>query len=180
MRLAAYVLGFVLSSTSVHAAELYGRVVGVTDGDTITLLDSANAQHDIRLFAIDSPETSCHHKRPSPQAEQCVEHGQEFGKTAKRSLSELVYGRDVRVELKPGNSYGRKIGTVWVGATDANLMQVARGMAWHYRKYAERGQGPVEFAQYARAEQGARSSGSGLWADSNPVAPWDYRNAVRQ
>jgi len=38
------------------AEELYGLVVGVSDGDTITVLDDSRQQHSIRLMGIDAPE----------------------------------------------------------------------------------------------------------------------------
>ena len=165
----------VLFASVAHGQELLGRVVGVTDGDTLTVLDAHNVQHEIRLASIVSPETSCHQRPPSQYAEQCVESGQAFGKAAKHSLSDLVYGRDVMVVLQPGESYGRKIGTVWIGPIDTSLMQVARGYAWHYKQYAKRYQSAADLAQYSNAEQMARNQRLGLWAGAAPIAPWVYR-----
>jgi len=169
----------VLFFSVAHGQELLGRVVGVTDGDTLTVLDTRNVQHEIRLAAIDSPETSCHQRRPSQYAEQCVEKGQAFGKAAKKSLSDLAYGRDVMVVLQPGDSYGRKIGIVWVGPIDTSLMQVTRGHAWHYKQYAKRYQSAADLAQYSNAEQVARNQRLGLWADAAPIEPWVYRREKR-
>lgn len=180
MRYVFVILSLLFVTTASGQEVLSGRVVGVTDGDTLTVLDANNRQHEIRLFAIDSPETTCHHRQPSIYNDQCVEHGQPFGKAAKRSLSELTYGRGVKVKLQPGESYGRKIGTVWVDSVDANLQQVARGYAWHYKRYAARGQTDIEFAQYSNTEKMARSQRYGLWADPSSVEPWDYRHSGRQ
>ena len=103
---------------SAMAATLVGRVVGVADGDTVTVLDSANQQFKIRLAGIDAPE-----KR------------QAFGQRSKQSLSVMVMGRDVRVEYQGRDRYGRIVGKVLVEGMDARLAQVRSGMAWHYKKY---------------------------------------------
>lgn len=164
-------------SLSASGESIIGEVVGVTDGDTLTLLNGANRQIEIRLFAIDSPETSCHAHKPSRRDVECVERGQPFGKAAKRSLSEMAFGKMARVVLQPGDSYGRLIGTVWVDGVDVNAMQVARGYAWHYQYYARKGQTHAEFNQYQQAEEHARNQRVGLWADAAPVEPWNYRKA---
>lgn len=39
-----------------EADTLHGRVVGVSDGDTVTVLDEYNKQNKIRLSGIDAPE----------------------------------------------------------------------------------------------------------------------------
>lgn len=172
-------MSFAAVSNSVGAEELFGKVVGVTDGDTITILDNSNREHQVRLFAIDSPETSCHQKRPSASDDACVEHGQPFGKAAKRSLSDLVYGRDVKVVLQRGESYGRAIGTIWVvgGGVNANLEQVRRGMAWHYKRYAAKEQTPADYDAFDQAENSARRGRVGLWSSAgDAVAPWEYRH----
>jgi endonuclease YncB( thermonuclease family) len=160
-----------------HADTLFGTVVGVTDGDTITLLDGDKVQHTIRLFAIDSPETSCHAKTPSTYDDACVEQSQPFGRAAKKSLSDLVFGKQVNVELQPGSSYSREIGTVWVKNINANLEQVKRGYAWMYRQYAKRGLFPDEYKEMEQAEHEAQEHGLGLWSDSRPTPPWDYRHS---
>ena len=140
------------------ADTLTGRVIGVADGDTITVLDAANVQHKIRLSGIDCPEKS-----------------QPYGQAAKQSMSDQVYDRQVSVETSKIDRYGRQIGKVLIGGVDANLEQLKRGLAWHYKKY-EREQPPEDRATYAGAEIEARGAGRGLWADPAPVAPWDWRH----
>lgn len=168
---------FCLSLISLaDAATLTGHVVGVTDGDTITVLDENNQTHEVRLSNIDAPETSCHQRKPS-NSDTCTETSQPFGKAAKQSLSAILYDRDVRVNLEHGQSYGRAVGTVYVNTLDANLEQIRKGYAWHYLQYAQRQQDVNTFNQYQKAEQAARTNHIGLWKDSNPVAPWDYRHA---
>jgi endonuclease YncB( thermonuclease family) len=173
--LTAFVLSVMVVNDS-QAETLFGRVVGISDGDTLTVLDGENKQHVIRLFAIDAPETSCHSKNESVKDELCVEHGQPFGKASKKSLSNLVFGKEVNVEIQPGDSYGREIGTVWAANINANLEQVRRGYAWMYRQYAKRGLLPEEYREMEEAEQKAKENNLGLWSEGRAVPPWDYRH----
>ncbi len=176
-----------ISVNTVFANELVldGLVVGVTDGDTLTVLDTNKQQHEIRLAAIDSPETSCHARRPGAWDDRCVEQGQPFGHSAKQSLSSLVFNKTVHVVLQPAvygslkadSSYGREIGTVFVDGVDANLLQVTRGYAWHYTQFASKWQSRAEYNQYAAAEDSARNRHMGLWANNSPIPPWNYRHS---
>lgn len=153
--IAALLLVFVASCTL--AETIIGRVIGVADGDTITVLDAANQQHKIRLAGIDCPEKN-----------------QPYGQAAKQSMSDQVFGRDVRVESDKHDRYGRVVGKVLIGGTDANLEQLRRGLAWHYKKYQNE-QPLDDRIAYTQAEDAARGSGIGLWSDPAPVAPWDWR-----
>lgn len=140
-----------------YAENLTGRVVAVADGDTITVLDNNNNQYKIRLAGIDAPEKK-----------------QAFGNMSKKSLSDLVYGKEVNVDWQKQDRYGRIVGKVLVSGTDANLEQVNRGMAWFYRKY----QNELvlnDRLDYLHAEESAKSSRIGLWTDNQPTAPWDFR-----
>jgi len=153
---------FILLATGAHADTLTGRVVGVADGDTLTVLDATNTQHKIRLSGIDSPEK----KQP-------------FGQVCKQSLSDLAYGRTVAVEANKLDRYGRMIGKVLVDGEDVNLEQVRRGCGWHYKQYQNE-QVLDDRLAYNAAEESARASRVGLWADRDPVAPWEWRKARRQ
>lgn len=160
------------------AGEFQGRVVAVSDGDTITVLDASNTQVVVRLANIDAPETSCH-QHSEVAAEACIEVSQSFGKASKKSLSSLVFGKSVRVVTIEGphaTSYGRAVGTVFVADLDANLEQVRRGYAMHYATYANHQQSPELFTAYADAERAARAAAAGLWADKSPVPPWEFRH----
>lgn len=161
-RMMALVITLVAGISSAALADtLTGKVVGVTDGDTITVLDGLQTQHKIRLAGIDCPEKS-----------------QPFGPSAKQSLSDLVFGRSVSVDWQKQDRYGRILGKVLVGGQDANLEQVRRGWSWHYKKY-EREQEPGDRVTYAEAEIEARLARRGLWADSEPIPPWDWRKSRR-
>jgi endonuclease YncB( thermonuclease family) len=140
------------------AAELRGRVVGVADGDTITVLDAGHEQVKVRLNGIDAPES-----------------GQAFGQVSKANLSRLVFGQDVVVQWTKSDRYGRRLGTVMVGALNANLEQLRAGLAWYYRAYASDVPAALRLS-YDAAESEAKAAKRGLWHDMAPIAPWDYRS----
>jgi endonuclease YncB( thermonuclease family) len=140
------------------AATIEGRVVGVADGDTITVLDSTNTQHKIRLAGIDAPEK----KQP-------------YGQRSKQSLSDLVFDKQVMVETDKRDKYKREVGKVLVGGMDANLEQVSRGFAWHYKAYY-REQSTNDRKLYSAAENEGRAARRGLWADADPMPPWEFRH----
>ena len=90
----------------------------------------------------------------------------------------MVFSKRVIVEYDKQDRYGRTLGKVLVGGRDACLEQVRAGLAWHY-KYYENEQSPEDRRAYAQAEVEARAARRGLWADANPVPPWDFRNGRR-
>lgn len=157
------------------AAELSGRVVAISDGDTITVLDNAKTQHKIRLMGIDAPEKA-----------------QPFGNRSKQNLSYLVYDKPVSVEWTKHDRYGRIVGKVMVSSSDtcpeareecakgldAGLAQITAGLAWHYKQYAKE-QTPEDRERYAFAEKEAKAKRAGLWRDKNPVPPWGWRHQRR-
>ncbi|WP_157236173.1 thermonuclease family protein [Chitiniphilus shinanonensis] len=140
---------------------LSGRVVGVADGDTLTLLDDSLHEHKVRLAYVDAPEKA-----------------QAYGSAAKLRLSALVYGRAVRAEVIEVDRYQRAVARIWQDGQDINLMMLREGFAWHYRQYT-RTQSDAEFAQYQDAETAARAEHMGLWQGQRPQAPWDYRHNRR-
>lgn len=144
------------------AEQVIGRVVGVTDGDTLKLLTSEHNQLVIRIGGIDAPE-----------------RGQPFGAVAKKRLSELAYQREAVAECRKSDRYGRLICTVLVDQKDVGLKMVNDGLAWHFKRYA-REQPVVEAEIYAGAEAEARRHRKGLWRDREPIAPWDWRTGLRQ
>jgi endonuclease YncB( thermonuclease family) len=147
-----------LLAPPVFAEALAGKVVGVSDGDTITLLDALKTQHKIRLAGIDAPEKA-----------------QAFGQRSKEHLSDSVFGKQVVVEYTKTDKYGRLVGKVLVNSVDANLEQIKSGLAWHYKEYAGE-QSVVDRTRYAQAEISAKSSGVGLWRDPKPMPPWEWRH----
>lgn len=143
-----------------HAAAgnvLNGRVVGVSDGDTITVLDGTKTQHRIRLVGIDAPEKA-----------------QAFGEKSKQSLSNMVFGKEISVLWDKRDRYDRILGKVLMPWGDVNLAQVEDGMAWHYKRYMN-DQSMKDQLAYDDAERTARRLKKGLWADAVPTPPWDWR-----
>lgn len=128
-----------------------GKVISVTDGDTIGILVD-NSQVKIRLNGIDAPEAH-----------------QAFGTKAKQFVSDAVHGRTVEVATFGKDQYGRTLGDVLFedGTTLAQKL-VAAGLAWHYKEYSSD-------QTLARLENEARAAKVGLWSDPDPVAPWDFR-----
>lgn len=140
-----------------HAYELEGKVVGISDGDTITVLDSSNKQFKVRLKGIDAPEK----KQP-------------FGTKSKQSLSGMIYMKQVTIEWNKFDRFDRILGKVRLGETDINLEQIDRGMAWYYKKY-QSDLNIDDRLRYLDAEERAKDLKKGLWVDQKPVAPWNYR-----
>lgn len=136
--------------------DLTGRVVRIADGDTVSILDHSNTQHKVRLYGIDTPERD-----------------QPFGKAAKKALAQLIDEKTVGVVIVTTDSYGREVGTLYSDGVNINVAMVASGYAWWYQYFA-----PHEHA-LQEAQRQARAQGLGLWAEPQPVAPWDWRRNKR-
>jgi endonuclease YncB( thermonuclease family) len=154
----------------VTLADVSGRVVAVTDGDTIKVLDADNTEHKVRLTGIDAPE-----------------RGQPYGTASRNHLAAMVADKQVKVESSKSDRYGRLLGKVWVQPGDCpscgktlntNHAQILAGMAWWYRYYA-REQSPEDRGRYESAEDEAKARKWGLWADSKPINPYDWRKGKR-
>lgn len=157
-RLIAALLLSIVCAAPAFAVQWSGIIVGVADGDTLTLLDANRIQHRIRLDGIDAPER----KQP-------------FGQRSRESLTELAKGRTAIADCPKTDRYGRAVCHVRVDGVDVAFAQLKRGFAWHYLKYAHEQQ-PAMRRLYERAEREARAGRNGLWSDSAPTAPWDYRH----
>lgn len=152
MKKTVFVLVLIVAVLQVFSAEILGRVVGVSDGDTITILDEMDkGRFRIRLYGIDCPEKK-----------------QAYGNKAKQFLASLVYGKRVSVRFSSIDRYGRILGRVYLSGKDINLAMISAGLAWHYVKYDNN-------IRYSDAEKKARSAGLGLWSDRSPVPPWVFR-----
>lgn len=162
MRCPIALLFLTLFSLSAAADTLVGRVVGLADGDTVTVLDAQQAQHKIRLAGIDAPEK-----------------GQAYGNVSKQSLSDLVFNKTVSVDWHKVDRYGRKVGKILIDGLDANLEQVKRGQSWHYKEYAKE-QSSEDQVRYAEAETQARLDKRGLWNEPEPIPPWAWRKMKRE
>jgi len=151
-----------LLSANAYAETIFGRVVSIADGDTVTVLDATNTQWKVRLMGIDAPEK----KMP-------------FGQSSKENLSDLVFKKQVSVTYSKQDRYGRTVGKIIVNGIDANLEQIKAGMAWHYKQY-QKEQSPDERESYADAEELARAERKGLWLDAEPTPPWEWRQEQKK
>ena len=152
-------LGTLLLLTAIlaTASELRGVVVGVTDGDTITVLDDSRKQHKVRLAGIDAPEKH-----------------QAFANGSRQYLSSLAFKKQATLDCYKTDQYKRQVCRVWVAGKDIALAQVQAGLAWHYKRF-QKEQTLAERATYARAEADARASRLGFWQPDRPVPPWEFR-----
>jgi endonuclease YncB( thermonuclease family) len=132
------------------------RVTGIKDGDTIEILTGARKSMTVRLHGIDAPEKS-----------------QPFSQKSKENLSKLIYGKQVRLYTYGNDRYGRLIADVFIDTINVNYLQVAVGLAWHYKQYSD-----DETLAYLQEQ--ARRQKLGLWQEADPVAPWQYRKNKRK
>lgn len=145
-------LALLLLTASATAQIVTGRVVGVSDGDTITvLMPPENQRVKVRLEAIDSPEL-----------------GQPYGKAAKQAMSDLVFGKDVTLRLTGLDRYQRTLAVVAVGNTVVNVAMVQMGLAWRYDYHSK-------YPVLEAAQNEAAANHRGLWAAPMPVPPWAWR-----
>lgn len=138
-----------------------GRVIGITDGDTFTLLDADKRRLKIRLNGPDAPE-----------------HDQDFGRVSKDYLSELIFGKVVTVSWRKVDRNHRPVAIVSLGSTDVGLDLLRAGLAWYFTRY-ERDVPVSKRGLYADAEKEARAAKRGLWQQPNPVPPWEWRAQKR-
>ena len=148
----------VLLSFQTQAADLTGRVIGISDGDTFTLLTPDKQQVKIRLAEIDAPES-----------------GQPYGNKSKQALSGLIFSKDVRVVIQTTDRYGRTVGRPYVGSLDICEEMVRMGAAWAYREYLiDKG--------LLTLESDARSGKRGVWglSEAQNMPPWEWRQSGGQ
>lgn len=150
-----FVFALFLTSLPAFSADLTCRVVGVSDGDTLTCLTQEKRQVKVRLAQIDAPEKA-----------------QPFGQRSKQALSDLVFSQQVMLERETTDRYGRMVAKVIKDGHDINLDMVRAGMAWVYDQYAHD-------QNYFAEQEAARTARAGLWADENPVRPSEWRNGGR-
>ena len=130
------------------------RCVGITDGDTITVLVGADRKK-IRLEGVDAPE-----------------RGQPFSNRSRQFISSLVSNREVRILPREQDRYGRLVARVRVDDLDLSLELVRAGLAWHYKRYSSD-------PGLAAAELQARTERLGLWSLTAPVPPWEVKRRSR-
>jgi endonuclease YncB( thermonuclease family) len=136
---------------------IQGKVVGITDGDTLTILMDSK-QYKIRLAEIDTPERN-----------------QPYGSKAKDVLSDLVFNKEVKAEVQDVDRYGRYVARIYVGELDVSREMVRLGAAWVYRQY-------LRDKSLLEVEAGAKVAKRGLWSlpEAQKIPPWEWRRGARQ
>ena len=142
-----------LSVSAAWAETVTVHVVGVQDGDTITVLTASKDSYRVRLVEIDAPES-----------------GQPYGARAKQALSGLVFDKRVVIDVQGTDTYGRRLGRVSLGNLDVNAEMIRTGHAWAYREY-------LTDAALLMLEDEARKQKRGLWSlpASQRIPPWEWR-----
>ena len=134
-----------------------GKVVGVSDGDTITVMHDGKGEK-IRLYGVDSPEKD-----------------QDYGQKAKQFTSDSVFGKTVDVKPMDTDRYGRTVGIVSYDGVSLNAELIRSGHAWVYRQYCKE----PRCKEWEFIEAKAKDEKNGLWSIPNPVPPWDFRHNGR-
>jgi endonuclease YncB( thermonuclease family) len=151
------VFNLLVLSTEIPSDDFSRRVVGVSVEDTINVMHDGRAEK-IRLYGIDAPEK-----------------GQAFGNRAKQFVAAPAFGKEVEVEVKDRDRYGRTVADVILpDGRNLNHEIVKAGFAWWYRKYAPKD------TELERLESKARQAKRGLWVDPHPVPPWEFPAIMRQ
>ena len=132
-----------------------GKVTGVADGDTITVLHDGKSEK-IRLHGIDTPERQ-----------------QAYGNKAKALTNSLVRGRTIEVMPQTVDRYGRTVALVYVDGQSLNELLIRNGYAWVYQKYCK----DSFCSEWSRLEELARSQKKGMWQDPHIVPPWEWRHS---
>lgn len=134
-----------------------GKIIGVSDGDSVTLLDDKNQVFKIRLHGIDAPEKK-----------------QDYGTVSKNFLGDLIYDKMVWVKTNGMDRYGRTIGIIYLNeemnGLSVNEKSLENGMSWHYKKYDKN-------ILWERIELNAKENKIGLWKIPNPTPPWLFRGS---
>lgn len=139
------------------------QVIKISDGDTIHVRDPNGRKIKLRLAFIDAPEVE-----------------QAGGQDSRRQLTRLLMGQTVKVQVTDVDRYQRQVALVWQNGQDINAAQIAAGMAWHYEPIGRKQQTKLGYQYYHCLEQSAQAGKVGLWRGKEAIAPWQYRQQLRQ
>jgi len=135
-----------------ESKQISGKVIGIIDGDTYDILIDGDQTLRIRMEGIDAPEK-----------------GMPFYKTAKKYLSDLCFGKTVRLEIRDTDKHGRKVAFGYLeDGTELSHEMTKAGFAWHFKKYNSD-------EDLAELEIEAQNAKIGIWSIENPMSPWDNR-----
>lgn len=158
MKYLALLAAFLVYPLPGFAETLGCRVVGISDGDTLTCLTAQKQQVKVRLAEIDTPERA-----------------QPYGSRSRQALSDLAFGKDVILDVQERDRYGRTVARVQAGGTDVNRELVSQGAAWVYRAYNRD-------KSLLAVEAEAKAARRGLWslAETDRMPPWEWRKAGKK
>ncbi len=143
-------VALLVAGSVAQGAEFTAKIVVVLDGDTV-MVQRKNKLEKIRLAEIDAPEKA-----------------QPFGETSRRSLSDMVLGKQVKVSSQAVDQYGRMVAHLSLDGLDINAEQIRRGMAWEYSHFHGN-------KSLVALQEEAKQAPRGLWALSDPMPPWEWR-----
>ena len=133
-----------------------GKVVGISDGDTFTMLNNDKQEIRVRLYGIDAPEKN-----------------QDFGKVSKKFLSDLIYNKQVTIMEMDRDRYNRIVSIAKIDSIVVNEVMLEEGLAWHYDQYDNN-------PYWIALELAAQKQRRGLWRDEAPTPPWNFRKQKRK
>ncbi|AJC86073.1 thermonuclease family protein [Campylobacter sp. RM16704] len=128
------------------------KIINILDGDTIEA-QFYEKKHKIRLFGIDAPEND-----------------QAYGKTSMQFLSTIILNKEVILNIKGEDKYGRILAILYLKDRDINQVMVKNGFAWAYEYYSD---------LYLKEQNQAKENKKGLWKDENPIEPHKWRKQIR-
>jgi micrococcal nuclease len=132
------------------------RVVGIADGDTISVL-VGSVEERVRLAGVDTPE-----------------RGQPFGARAKEFTGAACFGEFITLLPEGRDRYDRIVADVILPDGKSLSRELVRaGLAWHYKQYSDD-------RTLTELEDEARQAGRGLWSDPDPTPPWEWRRRRRE
>lgn len=134
-----------------HAETFNAKVIAVMDGDTVLILRAGHKPEKLRMLNIDAPEKN-----------------QPYGRQSQQTLASLVLKRQAEVQVTAHDQYGRLLGQISVDGRNINEEQVKQGMAWEYSGYHSN-------KAYVALQSEAQQARRGLWAQTSPQAPWQWR-----
>ena len=133
------------------------QVLKVSDGDTINIQKVENGKFvgeilRIRMYGMDAPEKT-----------------QDYGSESRQALEKLVTGKNLSVEVKNKDRYGRTVAIIYTDGKNVNEEMVKTGNAWWYQEYAKKD------AQFEEYQENAKQKKLGLFSRKGYTEPWNYR-----
>lgn len=134
-------------SAAASATSPVNKVIRIADGDTFTILHANKTQEKIRLYGINAPEK-----------------GTDFAEVSKQALSNLVFGKEVRIESKGKDPYNRTLAIVFTSdGRCVNEELLRSGMAWHFKRYDNN-------PEWAAMELYAKNKKLGVWSKATAAS----------